>query len=53
MPPEGVFAVKTSEQYKFEKSALLARIESQKVGSGLRGGEPDGATRARRVADEL
>ena len=57
MPPEGVFegvfAVKTSEQHKFEKSVLLARSESQKVGSGLWGGEQSRATRARRVADEL
>ena len=53
MPPEGVFAVKTSEQRKFEKSVLLARIESQKVDGGLRGGEQSRATRARRVADEL
>ena len=53
MPPEGVFAVKTSEQHKFEKSVLLARSESQKVDGGLRGGEQSRATRARRVADEL
>ena len=52
-PSEGVFAVKTSEQHKLEKSVLLARSESQKVDGGLRGGEPDGATRARKVADEL
>lgn len=52
-PSEGVFAVKTSEQHKLEKSVLLARSESQKVGSGLWGGEQSGATRARRVADEL
>ena len=53
MPPEGVFAVKVSEQHKLEKSVLLARIESQKVGSGAWGGEQSRATRARRVADEL
>ena len=53
MPPEGVFAVKVSEQHKLEKSVLLARSESQKVDSGLRGGEQSRATRARRVADEL
>lgn len=53
MPPEGVFAVKTSEQHKFERSVLLARSESQKVDGGLRGGEQSRATRARRVADEL
>ena len=37
-PSEGVFAVKTSEQHKLEKSVLLARSESQKVDGGLRGG---------------
>lgn len=57
MPPGGVFcgsvAVKISEQHKFEKSVLLARIESQKVGNGLRGDEQSEPTRARGVADEL
>ena len=45
-------SAKTTEQRKFERSVLLARSESQKVGSGLRGGEQSRATRARRVADE-
>lgn len=44
---------KISEQHKFEKSVLLARIESQKVGNGLRGDEQSEPTRARGVADEL
>lgn len=49
----GSVAVKISEQHKFEKSVLLARIESQKVDSSLRGGEQSEPTRARGVADEL
>lgn len=32
---------------------MLAWIESQQVGNGLRGGESSGTTRARGVADEL